>query len=77
MTTILKKIMTERRIKNIEMARRLAASESMVSHWRAGRVWVPQKYHEKLVDLLGVPIEEFIDPKTNLPLFTNADLKKQ
>jgi DNA-binding Xre family transcriptional regulator len=73
MTTILKKIMIERRIKNIEMARRVAVSESMVSHWRAGRVWVPQKYHEKLVDLLDVPIEEFIDPKTNLPRFSKSD----
>lgn len=73
MITILEKIMTERRIKNIEMARRVAVSESMVSHWRAGRVWVPKKYHEALDKFLGVPVEEIIDLETNLPRFSNAN----
>jgi hypothetical protein len=32
-------------------------------------MWVPPKYHKALAEFLGVPIEEIIDPKTNLPRF--------
>ncbi|WP_352397031.1 helix-turn-helix domain-containing protein [Aminobacterium colombiense] len=69
MKTILSRLLIERSISSTVLARAIRASDSQVCHWRKCRMWVPPKYHKALAEFLGVPIEEIIDPKTNLPRF--------
>lgn len=69
MVTGLLVLMRKKGIKNIELARHIGAGEAQVSHWKAGRTYIPPKHHKTLAEFLGVPIEEIIDLETNLPKF--------
>mgnify|MGYP000878152680 CR=1 FL=1 len=45
------------------IARELKISEANVSHWRHGKMWIPQKHRKQLSKILGVPVDELLDDR--------------
>ncbi|MBC7077210.1 MAG: helix-turn-helix transcriptional regulator [Synergistales bacterium] len=48
-------------ISGVKLARALGVSDTAVSHWKKGRLYVPLKYRSRLCELLGVPEDELFD----------------
>ncbi len=59
--TVFELAMANRGISGVEIARALGVSDTAVSHWKKGRLYVPLKYRSRLCELLGVPEDELFD----------------
>ncbi len=53
----------ERGLTGVALARRIGVADSLVSHWRKGRIYVPEKYREQIARMLGVPAEQLFDER--------------
>lgn len=50
-------------ITGAEISRTLGVGEAVVSHWKHGRFYVPEKYRARVSELLGVPVNELFDER--------------
>jgi len=55
-------------ITGAEISRALGVGEAVISHWKHGRFYVPEKYRARVAELLGVPVNELFD-EHGLPKF--------
>jgi transcriptional regulator with XRE-family HTH domain len=62
-STRLARAMEAKGLKGTELARTLKISEVVVSEWKHGRRYVPQKHREPLAEILDVPAEELFDER--------------
>lgn len=61
--TVLGEMLQKKGLTGVALARSIGVADSLISHWRKGRVYVPEKYREPISKLLGVPMDELFDAR--------------
>lgn len=59
--TLFEVAMASKDITGAEIARKLGVSDTVVSHWKHGRLYVAEKYRSQLAEILEVRIDELVD----------------
>lgn len=55
--------MNQKGLSGAQIARALGVGEAVVSHWKHGRVYVPEKYQHRVAELLDTSIDELFDER--------------
>lgn len=55
--------MNQKSLSGAQIARALGVGEAVVSHWKHGRVYVPEKYQHRVAELLSMSIDELFDER--------------
>lgn len=55
--------MNRKNLSGAQIARALGVGETVVSHWKHGRVYVPVKYQHRVAELLSMSIDELFDER--------------
>lgn len=63
MKTVFEVAMAAKGLTGAKIARLLCVSDPVVSNWKRGHLYVPQKYRSRIAELLGLPIEELFDAR--------------
>lgn len=61
--TLFEVAMASKDITGAEIARTLGVSDTTVSHWKHGRLYVAEKYRARVAELLGVSVDELVDER--------------
>lgn len=61
--TVFEMAMNRKGIRGAYIARTLGVGEAIVSHWKHGRLYVPQKYQHSVAELLGVSTDALFDQR--------------